>query len=212
MTVEVAKPVILYPGGLQQGIQGRLPGWSCRVKGSGLPGGQPVSRLAWRLESCQSFSWLETKSQLTSFQKDSTYFRTRVAVVDVVGMFPDIAGQQRRRASPRTGVSALEVEITSSLPSGFWTSQAQPEPKVAMAVSVNFFSKSSKLPKVPIDQFGQLAGRLAAALGAEAVPVESVVPDLGGIVEHTAAGCADDVLEGLVAKSVPSTRPLSLST
>src|SRR5690606_28212819 len=48
-----------------------------------------------------------------------------------------------------------------------------------------------------VDGFGQLAGGLAAAVGAQAVPVESVVPHLGSVVEQAAAGGLDDLFQAL---------------
>jgi len=42
-----------------------------------------------------------------------------------------------------------------------------------------------KPPQVPIDQSSNLARGHAPAVGLEAVPVEVVVPDLGGVVEQT---------------------------
>src|SRR3569832_155033 len=50
--------------------------------------------------------------------------------------------------SPRAmGVSALPVFSISSVPSAFFTSQVQPEPKLARAACVKNFLKSSMLPK-----------------------------------------------------------------
>ena len=40
-------------------------------------------------------------------------------------------------------------------------------------------------PQVPVDQSSNLARGHATAIGLEAVPVEVVVPDLGGVVEQT---------------------------
>ena len=46
-----------------------------------------------------------------------------------------------------------------------------------------------------LDALEQRAGRFARGIRAEAVPVEGVVPDLGGVVEDLALGGAHDVLE-----------------
>ena len=46
-----------------------------------------------------------------------------------------------------------------------------------------------------VDGLAQRTAGLAAAVGAQAVPVEGVVPDLRGIVEQAAVGRADDFLE-----------------
>ena len=52
---------------------------------------------------------------------------------------------------------------------------------------------------------GQLLGRGlggAAAVGRHRVPVEGVVPHLGGVVEETAVGAEDHLLEGLALEGV----------
>src|SRR5690606_3424705 len=49
-----------------------------------------------------------------------------------------------------------------------------------------------------VDGISQRAGRLAAAVRAQAVPVEGVVPDLGGVVEDATAGGLDQLFQALV--------------
>src|SRR5690606_11367241 len=58
----------------------------------------------------------------------------------------------------------------------------------------SFFERRNAAP-LCIDGLGQLAAGFAAAVGREAVPVESVVPDLGRVVEHTARRLLDDVFK-----------------
>ena len=58
----------------------------------------------------------------------------------------------------------------------------------------------------------ELARRLAAAVRLHAVPVEGVVPDLGGVVEDAALGVLDDLLEALVRLGLPSTSLFRLVT
>src|SRR4029453_4675216 len=53
-------------------------------------------------------------------------------------------------------------------------------------------------PERLLDPGRELAGRLAPAVRLHAQPVEVVVPDLRGVVEHLAARRADQVLEALV--------------
>src|SRR5690606_7948895 len=55
-----------------------------------------------------------------------------------------------------------------------------------------------------VDGLRQRAGRLAAAVRAQAVPEERVVPDLGGVVEDGAGGLLDDFLQ----RHVRELRPL----
>jgi hypothetical protein len=58
--------------------------------------------------------------------------RTQVAVVDVVRVLPHVHGQQRL-VGVVSGVPAAPVLTMSTLPSGFFTSQVQPEPKLPTA-------------------------------------------------------------------------------
>jgi hypothetical protein len=89
----------------------------------------------------------------------------------------------------------LEVLTSASEPSLRCTSQPQPEPKVLIAVLVNFFLERRERAERGVDGVGQLAGGFAAAVGLQAVPVEGVVPDLRGVVEHAALRLADDLLQ-----------------
>lgn len=82
-------------------------------------------------------------------------------------------------------------------PSGRWTSQAQPEPKVVRAHCVNCSRKAATEPKARVMASARGAG-IAAALRPEAVPVETVIPHLGGVVEESARCLPDDLFERLV--------------
>ena len=70
-----------------------------------------------------------------------------VLVLEVVGVLPDVAAEQRRccRRRPASPGSAVE---TTARPELSLTSQAQPEPKRAMPAFLNSSLKASKEPKV----------------------------------------------------------------
>lgn len=93
---------------------------------------------------------LATKSQFTMLNqsKPNTHSEysltldivgTDVLVVQIVGVLPHITAEERLlsiysltkplRILPRRGLAALPVERISRLPSSFFTSQDQPEPK-----------------------------------------------------------------------------------
>jgi hypothetical protein len=98
-------------------------------------------------------------------------------------------------------------------PSAFCTSQVQPEPKLLIAAFSELLLEVCEGAESAADGVRQGAGRLAAAVRGQAVPVESVVPDLRRVVEDTALGVRDDIFQGGVfAMSVPASRPFSLST
>ena len=72
-------------------------------------------------------------------------FGAGVAVVDVVGVLPDVDGEQGLRLC-FIGRSALAVLVTFSLPPSS-TSQAQPEPNWVLPASANCCSRLSSDPK-----------------------------------------------------------------
>src|SRR5450759_4733623 len=118
----------------------------------------------------------------------------RVAPVDVVGVLPDIAGQQglvlgRQRSASVAGRPQFESSVRHL---------DEPGPAGAEEADGGFgelFLELLEGPEVLLDALEQRAGRFARGIRAEAVPVEGVVPDLGGVVEDLALGGAHDVLE-----------------
>src|SRR5690606_15596560 len=122
--------------------------------------------------------------------------RTQVAVVDVVGVFPHVAGQQR-------GVAAgHRVAGANGAGQGQGTVGLLHQPGPAGTEGADgdlgeFFLELVEGAEGGIDGVGQGAGGLATAVGLHAVPVEGVVPHLGGVVEDAAGGALDDLFQGL---------------
>src|ERR1035437_1379643 len=118
----------------------------------------------------------------------------RVAAVDVVGMFPNVAGQQglvlgRQRRAGVAGRAQFESSVRRL---------NEPCPAGAEQAGGGFgelFLELLEGPEVLLDALEQRAGRFARGTRAEAAPVEGVVPDLGGVVEDFALGGAHDVLK-----------------
>src|SRR4029077_19690170 len=112
-------------------------------------------------------------------------FRARVAVVDVVGVFPDVAREQRTvGAGARRGGGAGADQGGGSV-------RALHEPGPARTERADgglaeIFLELREAAEALLDRIGQFARRLAAALRRQAVPVERVIPDLRGVVEHAA--------------------------
>ena len=106
----------------------------------------------------------------------------RVAAVDVVGVLPDIAGQQglvlgRQRGAGVGGRPQFESSVRHL---------DEPSPAGAEEADGGFgelFLELLEGPEVLLDALEQRAGRFARGIRAEAAPVEGVVPDLGGVVE-----------------------------
>ena len=123
-----------------------------------------------------------------------------VAVVDVVGVFPDIQGQDRlltlgQRAFGVGGLDHLELASV----------QDQPRPagaELGGRRGGEFGLEGIKAAEVLGDLRGDLAGRGAAALGLHRLPEEVVVVDLGGVVEHRTFGGLDQFDQGFAAVSL----------
>ena len=110
----------------------------------------------------------------------------RVAAVDVVGVLPDIARQQglvlgRQRGAGVGGRPQFESSVRHL---------DEPGPAGAEQADGGFGELCLELlegPEVLLDALEQRAGRFARGIRTEAVPVEGVVPDLGGVVEDFAS-------------------------
>lgn len=120
---------------------------------------------------------------------------TRIAVVDVVGVLPNIGGKQGclAFASDRR-VSVVGVNDFQAAIAVFY----QPGParaEVADRASVESGFELVEGTKFGVDGCRQLASGCAAAIGAQAVPIESVVPNLGCLVEQAATCRFDDFFQ-----------------
>src|SRR5690606_22147825 len=119
---------------------------------------------------------------------------TRVAVVDVVGVLPHVTGQQRHVAGGqrRGGVAGVD-DVKRAV--GLLDQPGPAGAEVAGRRFVERFLEGGRAAPFGVDGLGQLAGRFAAALGRQAVPVEREVPDLGGVVEDAPGGLLDRLFQ-----------------
>jgi hypothetical protein len=103
-----------------------------------------------------------------------------IAVVDVVGVLPDIDGQQRVVSVGEgvAGVGGIEDGNLLSL----LGEPGPSRPEVAQRLRRELLDEVVDAAPLADDQVLQLAGRLSL-VGSDAVPVEGVVPVLGSIVE-----------------------------
>ena len=122
--------------------------------------------------------------------------RTGVAVVDVVGVLPDVQREKRLLIARerRAGVARVDDGqravgiLHEPRPAG--TEVARSGGRKGLAEGV--IGTPDCIDRLKKGAFGH-----AAALRLEALPEERVVEDLGRIVEHAARGGADDFLKGL---------------
>ena len=119
-----------------------------------------------------------------------------VAIIDVVGVFPNVDNHQglqmfRQR---RAGVgSRIDFKLTV---------KALHEPRPTGTEVVGCLGREVRheaLERTPLldNGFQQRTGRLAAAIGGQALPVESVVVGLSSIIEDRALTRLDDFTQGL---------------
>src|SRR5476651_505336 len=121
---------------------------------------------------------------------------THVAVVDVVSVFPDVAGQQRGIAAGQRVAGADGAGQGQGTVSLFH----QPAPTGTEGADgrlAELFLELVERTEGRVDGISQCAGRLTTSVWRQAVPVESVVPDLSGVVENTARRRLDDFFQGL---------------
>lgn len=119
---------------------------------------------------------------------------TGIAVVDVVRVFPDITGQQRLVGRGQRGGGVAGVDDVDRAV-GLLDQPGPARTEVAGGRLVEGFLEGVEAAPLGVDGVGQLAGRRAAGLGSQAVPVEGVVPDLRGVVEDATRGLLDDVFQ-----------------
>jgi hypothetical protein len=122
--------------------------------------------------------------------------RARVAEVHVVRVLPHVDGEDRLlvRGQRRLGVAGLhDLELVAAL--------HQPGPAGAELRGGRrdeLLTEGRVAAEAGVDGGRDGAGGLAAAAGLHAVPVERVVPDLGGVVEDAARRVLHDLLEARV--------------
>src|SRR5574343_1125776 len=118
----------------------------------------------------------------------------QVAVVDVVGVFPHVHGQQGLVGCGQRGASGAGVDDVHGTVGLFH----QPGPAGTEIAHSGFdkrFFEGGVAAPFGVDGRSQGAGGLTTAVGLHAAPEKGVVPDLGGVVVHTTAGFFHDGLE-----------------
>ena len=123
-------------------------------------------------------------------------FRTSIAVIDVIGVLPNVTGQQRlvacsHRVAGTDGARQTEAAV------GLLD---QPRPAGAEGTDSGLgelFLELVEGAEGRVDGISQRTSRLAAGVRRQAIPEEGVVPDLSGVVEDAAGGGLDDAFQVL---------------
>ena len=121
--------------------------------------------------------------------------RAHITVINVISVLPNITGQQGNLVCRQWSCSIAGIDNLNRAISIFY----QPGParaKVVDGAVGKFSNKVLKRAKSAVDGFGQGSGRLTTAIRTQAVPVESVVPDLRGVVENAAFRRFNNVFQG----------------
>ena len=119
---------------------------------------------------------------------------TRIAVVDVIGVLPYIAGQQglptlSHRIACISGVHYIRRVI------GIFHQPGPARAEVRGRRLRKSVPESRETAELLVDNSRQLTLWGPAAIGAQAVPVHRVVPYLRRVVEDPAGGFCNDLLE-----------------
>ena len=114
-------------------------------------------------------------------------------------MFPYVAGQQRGAAGGQWGGGVAGGHQFQRAVGGFNQPAPARSKRADAGGSEGFFEFVDAAP-LGGNGFGQGTGRLAAAVGRQAEPVEGVVPHLGGIVEYATGRFLHDFFERGVFK------------
>ena len=120
--------------------------------------------------------------------------RAHVAVVDVVGVFPHVHGQQRlvgggQRRAGSAGVDDVHAAV------GLLHQPGPAAAEVADGALHEGFLEGGVAAPLGVDGRGQRARGFTTASGLHAVPEEGVVPDLRRVVVDAAAALLDDLFQ-----------------
>ncbi len=120
-----------------------------------------------------------------------------VLVVEVVGMFPDVEGEQGPQAAG-DGVAGTGFLGDEQGPVGVG---GEPDPAAAEegdAAGFEFGLEGGEAPPLLVNLGGERAGGGRGATRGELGEIQIMVKDLAGVVEEGAGGLADDFFEGEV--------------
>ena len=123
---------------------------------------------------------------VNQFPESRQVIRANITIVDVVGVFPDVAGHQCSLIGGqwRCGIAGIDNG------DGTISILDQPGParaEVVHGVVSELLLESFKRTECRVDGARQFASWLTATVRTQAVPVECMVPGLGGIIENSAA-------------------------
>ena len=120
-----------------------------------------------------------------------------VLVVEVVGVFPDVEGEEGPQAA---GDGVAGAGFLGDV-QGAVCARGEPDPAAAeegYAAGFEFCLEGGEAPPLFVDLGGERTGGCRGAARGELGEVEVVVEDLAGVVEEGSGGLADDFFEGEV--------------
>ncbi len=120
-----------------------------------------------------------------------------VLVVEVVGVFPDVEGEQGPQAA---GDGVAGIGFLGDLESPIFVG-GEPDPAAAEegdAAGFEFGLEGSEASPLFVNLGGEGAGGCRGAARGELGEIKVVIEDLAGVVEEGAGGLADDLGQGQV--------------
>ena len=132
--------------------------------------------------------------------------------IEVIGMLPDIDGQQRRQA----GNLDRGLGVSGSADGEPVAFDAQPGPTAAELANRrrnHVLAEGGVTPEGSVDGGSKDAAGPTAPAGSQAMPIKTVIPDLGGVVEQGRLGrsigaAAQDRDEGSVGRWLSGQQPV----
>lgn len=126
-------------------------------------------------------------------------------------MFPDITGENGFQAALQraSGIAFLRDDKLSK---GIQRKPGPTASEEGCGSLGEMFLESIESAKIPVDEVDQLSSRKSTTVRTEAVPVECVVPDLGGIVENPADCFFDDLFSVACSNPEPGSNLFRLVT
>src|SRR5882724_1087055 len=172
--------------------------WRAQIRGDCRYGAQKIkgascdAPMRLRLRSADQI--LRRKIPVHQIPERGDIIRPAVPVVYIVGVLPDVTGEQRLvRSGQWRGCIRRIRDVHRAV--GLLHQPGPSGSEIPDRALRKCFLESGKGSEFSGDRLREGALGFAARARRQTVPVERVVPDLRGIVEDAAGGFADDLLE-----------------
>mmetsp|Transcript_51527 Transcript_51527/g.117477 ORF Transcript_51527/g.117477 Transcript_51527/m.117477 type:complete len:260 (+) Transcript_51527:217-996(+) len=136
--------------------------------------------------------------------------RSRVSVVNVVGVLPDVTGQERRAQAFLENVPCIMGLLDAQRAIGILAQPGPARSKVPTSNSAELFLERIKRTKTGIDCISDRPSRSATTTGRHGLPVESMVPNLSRIIVKPTLALHHDLVNGFIGMVRPFNSSIQL--